>query len=845
MNATPTPIACTLYSTAPDGLRRRAQRPCRVGVTAAAVTLENGFLKATVSRRQGILTSVTSTVTRASHPLLDDCAGVGIEQSGSRYLHWMAGADRARPFSVRTERTADGVTAYLTARQAGFRLTLVYRLARTAFWIERRLIVEGRGAWRLDRLTYGKLAIPPAADRRVQTHVLELGQCDRPRLLTVNQKGGLFGGLGWWFYTVDETGVYQNTHMRFAVRDRFESEPWYVGVFAPEAGEPYPGWLWYKTFLQQRKLAYDKQPHWSYWNAGWGQWGIDVDDPNAAPYIALARQLGIRQICFGSGCYGKGVPEYLRLMRRDPQARRNVAAARAQGRAFGFIEPGNLGERWNDTAFMDGKIRALRAMARAGVAAYHFDFFYTADTFTGHYNAARYLRAAHAALDYTECHLGIAKYGPQFQREVIVNHPADIGGFDISNFSSDWSSFRAFRHERRQWQTQRQYLMPEYGLYYFLTHYANPHPRLYDDPEPHQLLASYGGQGYNFHDRVGFREVMVAAAAFTPFYIFGHLDLKMPEADVRFTRACLEWVAANHDVLRESRVCFEDANLCVMSKIRDGRGALFIVNFGEGERVCDLTLAGGRGAATLCAVYPTRAAPFRVTPGKAFRVVVRGGSAMVLDVNRGLHSLPPENPRRLPLVLKDWRGRGATHRARLRLPALRAALARGHNAALPSRLFALDPYCDDPQWAAHILRDLGYDGRRKRLPVDVKWLQPSPYTAGKKLDPLFLKKLKFHRGLTAPTWKLSPWAYADRLWLVWKPDAPVPLAARAPRVRVNGRAVALIPKPDFRKKENEPWDCPLFFADLTGVARYGATNTVTVAGLDGAHPGLWYIAGAL
>src|SRR5262249_27188244 len=161
----------------------------------------------------------------------------------------------------------------------------------------------------------------------------------------------------------------------------------------------------------------------------------------------------------------------------------------------------------------------LDRYAAAGFRSNAFDFFKAPDTYAAHRRVRDYFTAAHDQLDYTECHLGMAAYGPQFQRMVRVNHPTDIAGFDISHFPANWATFLAFRDSRREWQTKYDYLMPEDGLYYFVSHYANwGNPRRYSDPEPQQFLwrvPAYCGIQFNFHDTFGWRESIAAASAFT------------------------------------------------------------------------------------------------------------------------------------------------------------------------------------------------------------------------------------------------------------------------------------------------------------------------------------------
>src|SRR5690606_1696167 len=138
-------------------------------------------------------------------------------------------------------------------------VTIAYELEADNFWVDRRLLVDG-GKAIYDHLSYGKAAVPGGGIKS-----LELGKFDAPRLVSTG-KGGIFAGVGWWFYDV-ENGLYQNNAMNFETEDPFTSEPWYLGVFQPEEGEPYPGWFWYRTFLVERKLEHDQQRTYAIWNA--------------------------------------------------------------------------------------------------------------------------------------------------------------------------------------------------------------------------------------------------------------------------------------------------------------------------------------------------------------------------------------------------------------------------------------------------------------------------------------------------------------------------------------------------------------------------------------------------
>jgi hypothetical protein len=458
------------------------------------------------------------------------------------------------------------------------------------------------------------------------------------------------------------------------------------------------------------------------------------------------------------------------------------------------------------------------------VTAYHFDFCRLVDTYAAHRNAAEYFRAARETLDYTECHLGMAEYGPQFQREVILNHPNDLDGFDIGRFSADWATFLGFRHSRVEWQKRYAYLMPEYGLYYFATHYMNiaGDPKHYADPEPQQFLSrnhDATGIAFNFHDRIGFRTALAGLAAFTPYVVFGMLDLTMPEEDVRFARAMLDWIARNAAVVRLGRVCVEDDDVCVVSKIRDGRGCIAVLNTGAGRRTFELRLDLGTGAAVrVRPVFPTAGEAFDVADGGVFRAELASESVAFYEVNDGFDGLPPADARSFPIDVALAPDGARAWRGVFTVPDCRESLADARDPSLPRELLSFD--------------QIGFSA----FPLDL---------CGGRLPAAFMHRYGFRDRRFVDTWKFVPWTYGDRLWLVWRPGVRPGLHDPVPRVEVNGRAVDLYPRISARSRDPGEWTCNLFFADLTPCLRFGGENVLRVSELGVDALGAWYATGAV
>lgn len=811
------PVSCSVYPAVPDRLSALLGQGCRVKQKDSLLLLENDYLGVEISRRSGLITAVVNKVVDRRYPIIGDEAGFQVRPPGGSLYEWQTTAATSYEWEVTVAQTPELAHAALRVKTDAGEVELLYRIRRDQFWIERSYsVLKETQPTEFERIVYGNLDIPEA-----QVRILELGKFDRPRLVLVGEQGGVFAGVGWWFYQVDETGTYLNEQMSYRCDSRFESEPYYLGVFAAEQGEPYPGWLWYRTYLQQRKMADDRQPAWSYWNAGWGQWGIDIDDTSAPEYLELIHRLGIRGIAFGSGGGGKGLPAYVRLALTQDTARNNLALLGKYDLVGGFLDSGGLGEEWADEDVVSAKLELLKEYEKLGFGALYFDFFKTTDTYTAHRNVTEYFRASREKMDYTECHLGMAAYGPQFQRQVLLNHPTDLHGFDLSHFSSDWTTFLGFRQSRREWQERYDYLMPEYGLYYFITHYSNwGHPRRYRDPEPQQFLYrphAYCGIAYNFHDRIGFRSALAAAAAFTPFYVFGHLDLRMPTEDIDFTRAYLRWISENVDLLSQARVCLESEDACVVSKIQNGKGAIFLLNYVADQQTFKLRVrTGSAGSLKIQRVYPRRKPAFSVREGEDIEVTVGGENVAIFDVNQGLRTLPPENDSLFSLQLRNWKQNGNMYYTSFPLPDIRGLLAASRESNLPRELVSLDqmgeaaPGILDPQ-----------------LQKDVETVQ---WIGRGELPDRFLEVYRFRGRTAADTWKFAPWAFADRVWLVYRPTVAPDYNQELPWCRVNGKPVDLVPRVDYRPAEPQDWTCPILFADITDVCRYGRTNEVSLSG---------------
>lgn len=800
----------------PDEFSRRAAGPARAAQSADDVTLANDFLTVHISRREGVIFAIENKLTGETHVVTNDHTGFAFHDSAGNRVVWQAGRGAGHDFhaELSDEGQEARVTLATSTSDGRAQVRLQYVLAAAAFWVERRISVDA-GAATYGELIYGAATVPEASVREVK-----LGKFDTPRLIQAG-RGGLFAGVGWWFYEVAD-GSYRNTRMDYATTGRFDAEPWYVGVFQPEAGEPYAGWLWYKTFLGERKLAHDKRRSYFLWNARSGYDFRPISDPNILDYVGTAEAIGLNGVTTG---VIRGVKPEAERAASDPTARRVVNAFTTKGIDFGLHEGAVNAARWRTDAALAEKLAEVDRAWEQGIRQLSVDFFGVGDTFAEHRRVTTFFRHIRERMNYTECHLGMAAYGPQFQREVLINHPTDLHGFDIGRFSADWATFTGFRHSRRKWQLRYDYLMPENGLFYFSTHYSN-YPRRYEEPEPQQFLFiahAWRGLAYAFHDKIGFRDSLAAQAAFSTFYVFGYLDAHLPAADRAFARAYLDWVRANADVLNRGRVAHESDDALVMSKVRDGRGAIFAVNYTPGAKRFRLRLdVAASGVVTVRQVYPVPQPSVRVRAGAPIDFEVPGERVAIFEVNDGLQGLPPANPRALPVDVTGWTRTATGHEATFLMPDVRGQLSAAADPSLPARVVSADQ--TETEYVTN------KNSGKSPGPLPREFLDAYGFTEDKYLE----------------TWKAAPWAFADRVWFVYKPGQLPRITEAAPVVTVNGRTITMSPRVEYEpsNKDAREWKVALWFADVTAACTYGGENRVTLSGIGPETPGHCYVTGA-
>jgi hypothetical protein len=295
----------------------------------------------------------------------------------------------------------------------------------------------------------------------------------------------------------------------------------------------------------------------------------------------------------------------------------------------------------------------------------------------------------------------------------------------------------------------------------------------------------------------------------------------LPEREIKFALNYLKWVAENTDVLKLDRVCLENDDVCVISKLRNGKGAIFVLNYSPGRRSFKMKLdIGTEYTMQIRQIYPVRKDPFETRDGESIKVNVRGESVVILDVNNGFKTLPPENPSAFPIDLSNWEKCESGCYTNFTMPDIRELLARGNELNVPKELLSLEQ-------------------QGERVDPTVDWLGRG------KLPEQFLKTYGFLDNKIVETWKLAPWAFADRVWLVYRPAKSLPLCEALPTAQINGKTVSLIPRLDYRPEKTEDWRRPMFFADVTDVCKYGQNNSVILSGLNEERPYNCYVISAV
>ncbi|MGW8180108.1 MAG: hypothetical protein ACWGQW_15315, partial [bacterium] len=221
-------ILCSIYPAVPARLFQSTGTGCSVDEDVDNFTISNRYLAVVISKNTGLAVGLANRVVNASYKLVDDDAGYRIKPTGAQPpCEWWAVSPQAKKPAARVEQTHESAVLLLNSRVDGIDIELAYVIRNDQFWVERRLSIKKETELgHLDRLVYGRLNVPEGKSR-----VLELGRFDRPLLVEIGTDGGLFAGVGWWFYQVDTSGRYLNQDMDYECGREFRGEPWYLSVF--------------------------------------------------------------------------------------------------------------------------------------------------------------------------------------------------------------------------------------------------------------------------------------------------------------------------------------------------------------------------------------------------------------------------------------------------------------------------------------------------------------------------------------------------------------------------------------------------------------------------------------
>jgi hypothetical protein len=216
------------------------------------------------------------------------------------------------------------------------------------------------------------------------------------------------------------------------------------------------------------------------------------------------------------------------------------------------------------------------------------------------------------------------------------------------------------------------------------------------------------------------------------------------------------------------------------------------MNYDAGTRLFRLDLGPSRkDFSELREVFPSQGQMFRTAQDEVVEVLVPGESVTILEMNQAFRGLPPSS-RIIRQDLQDWKSSGDGWMREVSLQDESLSSLPTSNPDIPAQILALDQL-DDPK--DPIVADIG----KGQIPEKL------------------LEILDFQDGKRVATWKLVPWALPDRVWFVYKPSEPPLLSGELPELELNGVSVPLVPRLDYRPEDRSDWNCPIFFADVTGI----------------------------
>ena len=459
-------------------------------------------------------------------------------------------------------------------------------------------------------------------------------------------------------------------------------------------------------------------------------------------------------------------------------------------------------------------------------------------------------KAAAAGIDYQEGHIGFWSLGPFAARELSVIHAYDWQVFP-QHLSAGQAIFETWLDKTKT--SYKRYLLPIYKYRGQVSYY-----RLWEE-DKHPLPAgdvivswNWNRQDGGFHDAIGWRNALVGAMAMGVNFNFSYLAPDILEEDLAFTRKWLEWEKDHVEELLRLRLCADDPLVDVISKTGKNGGFVFCMNRDWLDRTVEVEIALPVNTWEVKEIYPIErflggSASGNFESGESIRLHLAPKSVVVLELRPaaadgsvrvfgakvlttrendrgGIEadlSIPVDIPKttigfrsegRLQDIqvdlsqrfyvpgLVDWAREGETFVTSFTLPEVQTA-GQDSDEAVPATVRIVDELSETADRLVRQLLDLPTTG-----------------------------------DLNVDTWRMYPWAFANKVYLVLEFDSAPEVSEEhlmSPRVGVNGQDVTVAPKFRFGRGEEDLLLSNFFFSDVTQFLRSGSENRIEVTPPDG------------
>ncbi len=236
------------------------------------------------------------------------------------------------------------------------------------------------------------------------------------------------------------------------------------------------------------------------------------------------------------------------------------------------------------------------------------------------------------------------------------------------------------------------------------------------------------GQETQNHDRAGYRYALISALAMAAQVTFNDVPVEMPESEIKFTRAWLDWARKNRDFFKQGDRLFDrslhyadiwrgDAEaLSGFSHIRGDRGYVFLMNPAPVEQIAQFTIALDAAAGTRFVVEDIYPGGFPsadgTTQGGTLRVTVPAKQARVLWIAPGVASAgsQPEDAQAAQWrerYVGDWRVvERSPDAVRAAAAFMFPASAKEHlDSSAPPSAWSAEPWAYDKAYLVLLLKD--------------------------------------------------------------------------------------------------------------------------------------------